>query len=254
MTGKPRPLLIILLLIASVAASARAEKIRTSIPGANLNYLSVYSADERHFFRDEGLGKRNHRHRRPRRYRRPGERRRRFQRRRRQRSARSGARRAAQSDFLSDRKTDLVFGRSSEHHSGRRSQGQKDRRRPARRQRRSLHHFVRGTGGRVGEGFDPAISGHEHRRQNPRRQNRRGVGRGSRSRRHGGGGTRGVAQAGFHGRYFHSALSRLRRHSSETRRESSASQKMDSRHDPRRCSSCATGPKTPPTSRCAACA
>jgi ABC-type nitrate/sulfonate/bicarbonate transport system substrate-binding protein len=55
MTGKPRHLLIILLLIASVAASARAEKIRTSIPGANLNYLSVYSADERHFFRDEGL-------------------------------------------------------------------------------------------------------------------------------------------------------------------------------------------------------
>ena len=40
MTGKPRLLLIIFLLIVSVAATARAEKIRTSIPGANLNYLS----------------------------------------------------------------------------------------------------------------------------------------------------------------------------------------------------------------------
>jgi len=35
--------------------TAHAEKIRTSIPGANLNYLSVYSADERKFFRDEGF-------------------------------------------------------------------------------------------------------------------------------------------------------------------------------------------------------
>lgn len=38
-----------------VAATAHAEKIRTAIPGANLNYLSVYSADERKLFRDEGL-------------------------------------------------------------------------------------------------------------------------------------------------------------------------------------------------------
>lgn len=38
-----------------IAATAHAEKIRTAIPGANLNYLSVYSADERKLFRDEGL-------------------------------------------------------------------------------------------------------------------------------------------------------------------------------------------------------
>jgi ABC-type nitrate/sulfonate/bicarbonate transport system substrate-binding protein len=55
MTGKPRQLLITLLLIASVTGTAHGEKIRTSIPGANLNYLSVYSADDRNFFRDEGL-------------------------------------------------------------------------------------------------------------------------------------------------------------------------------------------------------
>ncbi|HET7005568.1 MAG TPA: ABC transporter substrate-binding protein, partial [Candidatus Binatia bacterium] len=55
MTANTGYLLIMLLLIASAVAPARAEKIRTSIPGANLNYLSVYSAEERHFFRDEGL-------------------------------------------------------------------------------------------------------------------------------------------------------------------------------------------------------
>jgi NitT/TauT family transport system substrate-binding protein len=38
-----------------IAVTAHAEKIRTAIPGANLNYLSVYSAEERKFFRDEGL-------------------------------------------------------------------------------------------------------------------------------------------------------------------------------------------------------
>jgi ABC-type nitrate/sulfonate/bicarbonate transport system substrate-binding protein len=38
-----------------MASSARAEKIRTSVPGLNLNYLTVFSAEERKFFRDEGL-------------------------------------------------------------------------------------------------------------------------------------------------------------------------------------------------------
>ena len=38
-----------------VASSARAEKIRTAIPQANLNYLSIYTADAKGFFRDEGL-------------------------------------------------------------------------------------------------------------------------------------------------------------------------------------------------------
>ncbi len=35
--------------------SAGAEKIRTAVPGLNLNYLSVFSADARGFFKDEGL-------------------------------------------------------------------------------------------------------------------------------------------------------------------------------------------------------
>jgi ABC-type nitrate/sulfonate/bicarbonate transport system substrate-binding protein len=34
---------------------ARAEKIRTAVPGLNLNYLSVFAAEERKFFGDEGL-------------------------------------------------------------------------------------------------------------------------------------------------------------------------------------------------------
>lgn len=37
------------------APHARAEKIRTVIPGLNLNYLSVFAAEERGLFRDEGL-------------------------------------------------------------------------------------------------------------------------------------------------------------------------------------------------------
>ena len=35
--------------------AAHAERIRTAIPGANLNYLSVYTADAKGFFKDEGL-------------------------------------------------------------------------------------------------------------------------------------------------------------------------------------------------------
>jgi ABC-type nitrate/sulfonate/bicarbonate transport system substrate-binding protein len=38
-----------------MAPPARAEKIRTAVPGLNLNYLSVFAAEERNFFRDEGL-------------------------------------------------------------------------------------------------------------------------------------------------------------------------------------------------------
>jgi hypothetical protein len=37
------------------AGYTRAEKIRTAIPQANLNYLSIYVADARGFFKDEGL-------------------------------------------------------------------------------------------------------------------------------------------------------------------------------------------------------
>jgi NitT/TauT family transport system substrate-binding protein len=37
------------------AVSARAEKIRTSVPGLNLNYLSIFAAETKGFFRDEGL-------------------------------------------------------------------------------------------------------------------------------------------------------------------------------------------------------
>ena len=50
-----RSILCIVVCITLLATAARAEKIRTAIPGVNLNYLSVYSAEERNYFRDEGL-------------------------------------------------------------------------------------------------------------------------------------------------------------------------------------------------------
>ena len=46
---------ILLVLTLEFAQTAHAEKIRTAIPQANLNYLSIYVADGRGFFRDEGL-------------------------------------------------------------------------------------------------------------------------------------------------------------------------------------------------------
>src|ERR1041384_492802 len=36
-------------------SSGAAEKIRTSVPGLNLNYLSIFSAEAKGFFKDEGL-------------------------------------------------------------------------------------------------------------------------------------------------------------------------------------------------------
>src|SRR6266404_2409467 len=48
--------IIILAILLSFATSfARAEKILTAIPQANLNYLSIYVADAKGFFKDEGL-------------------------------------------------------------------------------------------------------------------------------------------------------------------------------------------------------
>jgi ABC-type nitrate/sulfonate/bicarbonate transport system substrate-binding protein len=46
---------IILVLVFLLESPARAEKIRTAVPGLNLNYLSVFAAEERKFFWDEGL-------------------------------------------------------------------------------------------------------------------------------------------------------------------------------------------------------
>jgi len=44
------------LILATIAAApGHAEKIRTAIPQANLNYLSIFVADARGFFKDEGL-------------------------------------------------------------------------------------------------------------------------------------------------------------------------------------------------------
>ena len=37
------------------AAPARAERIRSAVPGLNLNYLSIFTAEARGFFKDEGL-------------------------------------------------------------------------------------------------------------------------------------------------------------------------------------------------------
>jgi ABC-type nitrate/sulfonate/bicarbonate transport system substrate-binding protein len=45
----------ILILAILFVHKAGAEKIRTSVPGLNLNYLSVFSADAKGFFNDEGL-------------------------------------------------------------------------------------------------------------------------------------------------------------------------------------------------------
>lgn len=55
MAGTFRYLLAVAAFAVFIPTVAHAEKIRTSIPGANLNYLTVYSADERKFFRDEGF-------------------------------------------------------------------------------------------------------------------------------------------------------------------------------------------------------
>jgi NitT/TauT family transport system substrate-binding protein len=50
-----RRVLPILFIVAVSAATVRAESIRTAIPQANLNYLSVFVADAKGFFREEGL-------------------------------------------------------------------------------------------------------------------------------------------------------------------------------------------------------
>ncbi len=48
-------LLLVFLIVSLLAASARAERVRTAIPRATLNYLSVQVADVKGFFRGEGL-------------------------------------------------------------------------------------------------------------------------------------------------------------------------------------------------------
>src|SRR5215510_14618306 len=50
-----RAVILVIVVLALVAGPARAEKIRTAIPQANLNYLSIFVADAKGFFRDEGL-------------------------------------------------------------------------------------------------------------------------------------------------------------------------------------------------------
>lgn len=47
--------LIVLAVVFLISPPTRAERIRTAVPGLNLNYLSVFTAEERGFFRDEGL-------------------------------------------------------------------------------------------------------------------------------------------------------------------------------------------------------
>jgi NitT/TauT family transport system substrate-binding protein len=47
--------LLAIFTLALASSVAHAEKIRTAIPQANLNYLSVHVADAKGFFRDEGL-------------------------------------------------------------------------------------------------------------------------------------------------------------------------------------------------------
>jgi ABC-type nitrate/sulfonate/bicarbonate transport system substrate-binding protein len=48
-------LILLLFLGLLITGEVRAEKIRTAVPGLNLNYLSIFSADAKGFFKDEGL-------------------------------------------------------------------------------------------------------------------------------------------------------------------------------------------------------
>jgi len=50
-----RCLFLALILALFYVNDAEAEKIRTAVPGLNMNYLSIFSADARGFFKDEGL-------------------------------------------------------------------------------------------------------------------------------------------------------------------------------------------------------
>jgi ABC-type nitrate/sulfonate/bicarbonate transport system substrate-binding protein len=50
-----RKALICAAFLITLTTAAHAEKIRTAIPQANLNYLSIFTADAKGFFRDEGL-------------------------------------------------------------------------------------------------------------------------------------------------------------------------------------------------------
>jgi NitT/TauT family transport system substrate-binding protein len=47
--------ILALIILALVTRAAHAEKIRTAIPQANLNYLSIFIADAKGYFRDEDL-------------------------------------------------------------------------------------------------------------------------------------------------------------------------------------------------------
>jgi len=47
--------ILAIIILALATSAARAEKIRTAIPQANLNYLSIHVADAKGFFREEGL-------------------------------------------------------------------------------------------------------------------------------------------------------------------------------------------------------
>ena len=50
-----RCLFLALILALFYVNDSEAEKIRTAVPGLNMNYLSIFSADARGFFKDEGL-------------------------------------------------------------------------------------------------------------------------------------------------------------------------------------------------------
>ena len=54
---KPAKSILVLFLLAShyLAASGRAEQVRTVVPRATLNYLSIPVAEAKGFFRDQGL-------------------------------------------------------------------------------------------------------------------------------------------------------------------------------------------------------
>ena len=50
-----RAAILAIIILALATSATRAERIRTAIPQANLNYLSIHVADAKGFFREEGL-------------------------------------------------------------------------------------------------------------------------------------------------------------------------------------------------------
>ena len=192
---------IVLAVAFLIAPPTRAEKIRTAVPGLNLNYLSVFTAEERNFFRDEGLENENHRHRGP-----------------------AGIAALVSGDVDYSGAGGVGYARPSRERRSKRSCTKpknppgiwsfipaslryltskgKNRGFTYRRQRGSVHDAVCRARRAVRQGCDKNIPGHEPGRQDFSDKERRGIcrGAGPRGNRHGG--TRRIAKLGLLGDIF----------------------------------------------------